>query len=226
MNVVIIGANRGIGLGFVKHYLQQGCQVWASHRQSLGGLADIDEPALRRFQWDVAAPHPEAVIVALGLPERIDLLINSGGIYGPKKNGQELDEVTARAMQEVFMVDAVGPLMTVKALKGRVIQAGGRIANISSKMGSCGDNTSGGTYAYRAAKAALVMISKSLAIDLAPDHIRVISLHPGWVRTDMTDHGGLIDIADSVAGMAQVIAAMEHYPAGALVGFDGQLIPY
>jgi len=226
MNVVIIGANRGIGLGFARHYLQQGCEVWASHRQSPGGLADIDEPALRCFQWDVAAPPPEVVIVELGLPEQIDLLINNGGIYGPGKDGQELDKVTARAMQEVFMADAVGPLMTVKALKGRVIQAGGRIANISSKMGSCGDNMSGGTYAYRAAKAALVMISKSLAIDLAPQGVGVICLHPGWVRTDMTGHSGLIEINESVAGMTRMIADIDSYPTGAFVAYDGQLIPY
>jgi NAD(P)-dependent dehydrogenase (short-subunit alcohol dehydrogenase family) len=120
----------------------------------------------------------------------------------------------------------VGPLRVVQALKDRVAAARGVIANLSSKMGSSSDNSSGGSYAYRAAKAALVIVSKSMAIDLATAGVRVITLHPGWVRTDMTDHGGLVDVPESVAGMASVIARIGDYEPGALVAFDGRVIPY
>ncbi len=226
MNIVIIGANRGIGLGFVHYYLAQGHALWASHRQSVAGLADIDLPQLQRFYWDSCEQHTESDLTALGLPEKIDLLINNGGIYGPDSSGQDIDQITSEAMQEVFMVDAVGPLMTSQALRSRVIRARGRIANLSSKMGSSGDNSSGGNYAYRAAKAALVIIGKSLAIDLSSQGVRVITLHPGWVRTDMTHQSGLIDIEESVRGMAQVIDQISNYPPGAFVAFDGQKIPY
>ena len=129
-------------------------------------------------------------------------------------------------MLEVFHVDCVGPLRVVQFLKERIIKARGVIANISSKMGSSADNSSGGAYAYRAAKAALVIVSKSMAMDLQPDGVRVISLHPGWVKTDMTHHSGLIDVETSVAGMASVIEHVNDCEPGSFVAFDGQRVPY
>jgi len=226
MNVVIIGANRGIGLGFVRHYLEQGHCVWAGYRQSPDGLEAIENDRLSRFLWDVNRAYSEEDIKARGLPDGIDLLINNAGIYGPGKDGQELAHIAADDMLSVFETDCVGPLMTVKALKDRIIRVAGRIANLSSKMGSSADNSSGGTYAYRAAKAALVIVSKSLAVDLADDGVQVITLHPGWVRTDMTHQTGLIDIDESVAGMTRVMAHIADYPLGAFVAYDGQVVPY
>ncbi|MDQ6978250.1 MAG: SDR family NAD(P)-dependent oxidoreductase, partial [Ghiorsea sp.] len=127
---------------------------------------------------------------------------------------------------EVFNVDCVGPLRVVQQLKDRVIEAGGTIANISSKMGSSDDNGSGGTYAYRAAKAGLIIISKSMAIDLKPLGVSVITLHPGWVTTDMTHQSGLIDVPTSVAGMTDVISRVDDYKLGQFVAFDGKVIPF
>jgi len=223
MNVVITGANRGIGLEFVRHYLAQGCEVWAGYRRDEGGLDELHDDALHLFRVDVAHGVDG---IAGQLPERIDLLINNAGIYGPKKGGQSLDDVTPEAMLEVFNVDCVGPLRVVQALKQRIIDAKGVIANVSSKMGSSGDNTSGGTYAYRAAKAALVIVSKSMAVDLAPHGVRVITLHPGWVKTDMTGRTGLIDAPTSVAGMTNVIAHADDYDPGSFIAFDGKVVPY
>ncbi|MDQ6956061.1 MAG: SDR family oxidoreductase, partial [Mariprofundaceae bacterium] len=142
------------------------------------------------------------------------------------KSGQSLDEITPDDMMDVFNVNCVGPLRVVKHLKDRVIAAQGVIANLSSKMGSSADNSSGGTYAYRAAKAALVIVSKSMAVDLQADGVRVITLHPGWVQTDMTHHSGLIDIEISVAGMTQVIENIGSYEIGQFVAFDGKIVPY
>ncbi len=221
MNVLITGANRGLGLGFVRHYLAAGASVWACYRQNPGGLADI--PAqLHTLRWDVGTDDGPVG----ALPDSIDLLINNAGIYGPAKGGQSLDKITAAAMQEVFNVDCIGPLRVVQLLKDRVIAGQGIIANVSSKMGSSADNGSGGTYAYRAAKAALVIVSKSMAVDLAASGVHVITLHPGWVQTDMTHQTGLIDVATSVHGMTQVIADARKHAAGAFIAFDGQSVPY
>ncbi|MDX8414485.1 MAG: SDR family oxidoreductase [Mariprofundales bacterium] len=225
MNVVVTGAGRGIGLGFVGHYLKQGDAVWATFRarsKDLDALSTQYPQQLHLLQWDVTQPYPSVD----ALPTNIDLLINNAGIYGPGKDGQSLDNINAATMQELFAVDCVAPLLVTQQLRAQVERAGGVIANISSKMGSIADNGSGGTYAYRAAKVALVMVSKSLAVDLAPSGVHVISLHPGWVRTDMTSHTGLIDIATSVAGMADVLAHAREIPAGGFVAYDGQMIPY
>ncbi|HXH65183.1 MAG TPA: SDR family oxidoreductase [Mariprofundaceae bacterium] len=221
MNVVITGANRGIGLGFAQHYLARGDEVWAGYRSDPGGLAGIDDPRLHPVPIDVTGDLDAALP---RLPARIDLLINNAGIYGP--DTQSLETVAPETMRRVFEVDCIGPLRVVQALKERVIAARGVIANLSSKMGSSADNTSGGCYAYRAAKAALVIVSRSMAIDLASSGVRVITLHPGWVRTDMGGPGGLIGVSDSVNGMAKVLAHVDDYGVGAFVAFDGRPIPY
>jgi len=223
MNVFITGANRGLGLGFTNHYLARGDEVWACYRDDRGGLDALDNARLHRVAWDTREEAPRTGGM---LPERIDLLINNAGIYGPKDNGQALENVTPKVMQEVFDIDCVGPLRVVQYLLPRLVKARGIVANLSSKMGSSGDNSSGACYAYRAAKAALVIVSKSMAIDLAPRGVRVITLHPGWVRTDMTGHSGLIDVEDSVRGMAGVIERIDKYPPGAFIAFDGKEVPF
>ncbi len=226
MNVLVTGANRGIGLGFVKHYLNGGHDVWACFRQDPGGLKELDTRRLRQLRWDVTEDKDEEFLVAAGIPEQLDLLINNAGIYGPDGDGQTLENITAQTMREVFDVDCVGALQVTQVLWKRMCVHGGVIANVSSKMGSSADNSSGGCYAYRAAKAALVICSKSMAIDLAPHGIDVVTLHPGWVRTDMTDHNGLITVAESVTGMARVIERIADFSPGAFVAFDGKIVPY
>ncbi|MDQ6988964.1 MAG: SDR family oxidoreductase [Mariprofundaceae bacterium] len=222
MNIVITGANRGLGLGFVRHYLEQGHDVWACYRSSLVGLNEIQHKQLHTVQLDVSQ---DFIAADLDLPERIDVLINNAGIYGPYGE-QDLASMTSAAMLDVFNVDCIGPLRVVQQLQSRLIKAGGTIANISSKMGSSGDNGSGGTYAYRAAKAGLIIISKSMAIDLKPLGVAVITLHPGWVSTDMARQSGLIDVQTSVAGMVQVMGHIHDYDVGAFVAFDGQVIAF
>ncbi len=225
MNVVITGANRGLGLGFVRHYLAQGDTVWAGFRLDAGALLELQQTypeRLHPLQWDVCRPLASKD----ALPERIDLLINNAGIYGAGKEGQSFDHITREQMLQVFEVDCVSPLMVVQQLASRLIAAEGTIANIGSKMGSIADNSSGGTYAYRAAKSALSMVSKSIAVDLAEDGVHVLTLHPGWVRTDMTQETGLIDVEASVAGMTSVLTRARMYATGSFVAFDGQPIPY
>lgn len=225
MNVVITGANRGIGLGFVQHYLNQGARVWACCRQPSDELAALQEQGLQIVSWDVANDRPEAG--AETLPNEINLLINNAGIYGPTGVGsQSLENVTMADMREVFDIDCLGPLRVVRFLLPRLIAGQAVIANISSKMGSVADNTSGGSYAYRAAKGALVGVSRSMAVDLIHSDVRVLTLHPGWVRTDMTGNNGLIDVSTSVAGMVDVISRADEYTPGEFVAYDGKVIPY
>ena len=225
MNVFITGANRGLGLAFVSYYLDHGHSVYACHRGNTGGLSGMqDHPDLHVFEWDVTTEPDSTLLEAL--PDSIDLLINNAGIYGPMKNGQTLEAVTAETMHHVYDVNCVAPLRVVQTLLDRLTRPGATIANVSSKMGSSTDNSSGGTYAYRAAKAALAIVSKSMAMDLEGQGIRVITLHPGWVRTDMGGESGLIDTTESVSGMASVIDDIDKYKPGAFVAFDGAIVPY
>lgn len=227
MNVVVTGAGRGIGLGFVQHYLAKGANVWACYRSDKSRLESLDASNLRVVQWDVADEKDDEFVFQSGFPDSVDLLVNNAGVYGPKKEvGQSLENICLNSMLNVLDVNCLGPLRVVKRLKSRVISATGKIANISSKMGSSEENTSGGCYAYRASKSCLLNVSKSMAIDLAPYSVRVIALHPGWVKTEMTEFDGLIDIETSVSGMANIIENIDGYSPGAFVAFDGRLIPY
>ena len=225
MNVIITGANRGIGLGFVRHYLFQGAQVWACCRRPSDELAALREPGLQIVSWDVAKDSPDDG--AESLPGQINLLINNAGIYGPTGVGaQSLEKISMEDMREVFEIDCLGPLRVVRFLLPALIAGKAVIANISSKMGSVADNTSGGCYAYRAAKGALVGVSRSMAVDLIHAGVRVLTLHPGWVRTDMTGNNGLIDVEESVAGMVGVISRADDYTPGEFIAYDGKVIPY
>ena len=225
MNVLITGANRGIGLAFTKHYLQQGHKVWACHRADAGDLTAIESLQLTCLNWDIA-DYPSSQTLQQ-LPDRIGLLINNAGIYGMgKMEGQSLDTITPESMLHVFDIDCVGALRVVQSVKDRIILGKGVIANISSKMGSSDDNTSGGCYAYRAAKAALCIVSKSMAVDLEPKGVRVITLHPGWVKTDMTGNTGEIDTQTSVDGMCRVIDNIDQYDLGGFVAWDGEVVPF
>lgn len=223
-NVLITGANRGIGLGFVRHYLARGDQVWAGYRDNAHSLNSLNSANCHPIQWDVSEPLAKAEQAKL--PEEIHLLINNAGIYGSNKGGQQLANIRQDELLEVFKIDAITPINVVQTLLARLQKGQATIANMSSKMGSVEDNTSGGAYAYRAAKSALCNISKSMAIDLQNDNINVITLHPGWVQTDMTGQTGLIDVETSVAGLAAVIDNIQQYPPGAFIAYDGATIPY
>lgn len=225
MNVVITGANRGLGLGFTKFYLDQGCNVWATCRHSSEELSELSERGLNILHWDMCNSRPNEV--EKQLPDSINILINNAGIYGPAGLGsQSLESVSMEVMQEVFDIDCLGPIRVVRYLLPALKNGSAVIANIGSKMGSVTDNTSGGCYAYRAAKGALVGVSRSMAVDLMHSGIRVITLHPGWVRTEMTGFNGLIDVTESVTGMVDVIKRVDDYRPGEFVAYDGTVIPF
>ncbi|MCF6217891.1 MAG: SDR family oxidoreductase [Gammaproteobacteria bacterium] len=223
MNVLITGANRGIGLAFANYYLAQGAEVWACYRGDHSSLTALKTDKLHLLKWDVTEPSPQQG----SLPQALDILINNAGIYGPKKQaGQSLENITSQVMMDLFQVNCIGALQVTRTLQSALMAAKGTVANISSKMGSSDDNGSGSGYAYRASKAALIITSKSLAIDLLDKGIRVITLHPGWVKTDMTNHNGEITVQISVEGMGKVIQHIDQYPIGAFVAYDGEQVPY
>jgi len=101
-----------------------------------------------------------------------------------------------------------------------------KVATLSSKMGSLDDNTSGGSYLYRSSKAAVNMVMKSASIDLAPLGISVVTLHPGWVQTDMGGPNGLIDATKSVDGLRVVIENLSLANTGQFIAYDGKAIAW
>ena len=164
---------------------------------------------------------------AAGLKGRpMDLLLNNAGLYGLEER-QSLGRVDVAEWQRVMMVDVFAPLKLVENLiDNLVLSERPVVGNLSSKMGSMADNTSGGIYLYRSAKAALNAVSKSLAVDLRARGILVVALHPGWVKTDMGGPNALIPVDVSVTGLRRVIAGLTPADSGRFLAFDGRNVPW
>jgi NAD(P)-dependent dehydrogenase (short-subunit alcohol dehydrogenase family) len=223
--VLVTGANRGIGLEFVRQYAAEGWRVHAACRDPASASA------LKAIKGDVRVHRlnviDEGQIDALAKAlagEPIDILINNAGIIGPDDSFGQTD---ADGWMETLRVNAIAPVRIAERLVGN-LERGQRklIVNITSRMGSIADNSSGESYAYRTSKAALNMAAKSMSIDLKGRGIAVVVFHPGWVKTDMGGKNATVPAADSVAGMMAKIAALTAADSGGFFGHTGQPIPW
>lgn len=223
--VLITGANRGIGLEFAKQYAADGWNVLACCREpesakALQALAS-ESNNIRIFALDVANFHQIDSLALQLKNEAIDVLINNAGVYPHSTFG----ETDYDAWAEAFKINSMASLKMAEAFVQHVSRSQlKKITTLSSKMGSIDDNTSGESYIYRASKSAVNMVMKSLSIDLKPYGISVATLHPGWVQTDMGGANGLINTQTSVTGLRRVIADLSLENSGQFIAFDGKSI--
>lgn len=217
---LVTGANRGIGYEYCKQLQERGDRVIAVCR--------TPSPELQALGVQIEAGvdiTDDASVVALaqGLQgTEIDGLINNAGILGRVT----LEHLDFDSIRHQFEVNALGPLRLTQALLPH-IPAGGKVALMTSRMGSIGDNTSGGSYGYRMSKVALSMAGKSLAHDLKPRGIAVAILHPGLVQTRMTDFtSGGITPAQSVSGLLARIDALTLDTSGTFWHANGEILPW
>lgn len=224
--VFITGANRGLGLEYTRQYAADGWRVLATCRrpERADGLSAVDGN-VEIHALDIA-DHGQVQALARTLRrEAVDLLLNNAGIYGPRPS--RLGGIDYGAWQEVFRINVMSTLKVCESFRDHV--AAGemkKIAAMSSRMGSMGDNQSGASYVYRSSKAALNAAMKSLSVDLKSRRISVVILHPGWVRTDMGGPGGLIDAPESVSGLRRVIETQSLETTGRFFNYDGAEIPW
>jgi NAD(P)-dependent dehydrogenase (short-subunit alcohol dehydrogenase family) len=223
--VLVTGANRGLGLEFVRQYATDGWRVHACCRapQKAGELKEVAGD-VTVHPLDVADTASVAALARALHGESIDVLVNNAGVYGRR---QSLGRIDYDEWLDVLRTDTLAPVALTEALLPNLERGEGkRVALITSQMGSIADNTSGGVYAYRSAKAALNAAGRSLAVDLKPGGIIVLLLHPGWVRTDMGGSGGKIDAAESVAALRDGIADAKPAHSGRFFRYDGREIPW
>lgn len=228
-SVLITGANRGIGLKFVEHYCKANWQVYATYREEHQDLLALttSHENLTLLRLDAANPQSIAKLRHSMTGISLNLLINNAGVYGPGSIGFGDLENNIEQWQEVLQINTIAPHLICEALiKNLQFGAPSKIAFISSKMGSMGDNTSGGSYIYRSSKAALNAVVKSLSNDLAAMDVSVVALHPGWVRTRMGGDNGLIDTDTSVGGMVKVIENLNLENSGRFIAYDGVEVPW
>ncbi|MCW8328333.1 SDR family oxidoreductase [Photobacterium sp. SDRW27] len=228
-NVLITGANRGIGLALVNAYLTDDWQVYACCRETeqaeaLKQLQTTTE-SLTLLELDVT-DHQAISELSQALAETpFDLLINNAGYYGPK--GYGFGNTDVEEWRKVFEINTIAPLKLAEAFYPQ-LKAGrpGVIACMSSKVGSMTENTSGGGYIYRSSKAALNSVVKSLSNDLLPQGIISVALHPGWVQTEMGGPNAIISTPESAQGLKAVIDALTTEQSGGFYNYDGSLIPW
>ncbi len=229
-SILITGANRGLGLEMTKQYLQDGCQVIACCRSpsKASELIDLENKAkgqLRILELDVNDANAISSLPSRLQNQSIDILINNAGIL--KTLSKNLDDISSEAWLESFRVNTIAPALIAKSLSG-LIAAGQQkiIVNLSSHLGSISLASDPTYLLYGSSKAALNYVTKSLAVELKSSGIMVISIHPGWVKTDMGGDNAQLMPAESVAGIRKVLKNLTLKQSGAFYDYSGKIIPY
>ena len=210
MHVLITGANRGIGAGLAAAYKASGATVTATAR---------DAPGMTRL--DVTDARSLGAVSAQLGTGALDLLVCNAGVYLDKD--ESLADGFAPALwAESFAVNVTGVFLSVQAFLPHLARATApRIAIIASQMGSR-TRAPGGSYIYRASKAAAINLGRNLATDLKPRGIAVGVYHPGWVHTDMGGASAEITTAKAVAGLVARFAALDLARTGCFDTWDGR----
>jgi NAD(P)-dependent dehydrogenase (short-subunit alcohol dehydrogenase family) len=217
--VLITGANRGIGLELARHYRGNGWQVIGVCRQT---SPELDAVANRVIEGiDVTQEKSIAALVSAVEGEPVDLLINNAGLL----QDDQLGAIDIDSLRSQMDINAYAPLRVTEALLAN-LNTGSKIAFITSRMGSIADNDSGGRYGYRASKAALNAFGKSLAMDLKSKGIAVALLHPGYVKTRMVNFGGMITPEEAATGLATRIDGLNLENTGSFWHSNGEALSW
>lgn len=231
--VLITGANRGLGLGLARAFHEAGWRIIAVGRSD---SAELDLLAGDRLEFHPCNLTGDSDLAALKsvLGDRIiDVLINNAGKMITSsfvKDGgsvQGFGHFKRDQWRELFDINLFTPMYLSELLADNIAQAkNGRIVTISSMLGSMEMNDMGGIYAYRASKAGVNAIMKSMSVDLKERGITAIAMHPGWVQTDMGGSGADIDVETSVSGMKRVIDDLSLADSGKFISYNGQEMPW
>jgi NAD(P)-dependent dehydrogenase (short-subunit alcohol dehydrogenase family) len=216
MQVLIIGASRGIGLELVRQYRAAGATVTATARDE-DSLARLRELGATALTLDVASAAGAAALAWPIDGAAFDVVVHSAGIYGPRTAG--LDTPTEADFDHVMRTNVLGAMRVLPQLVDALAPEA-RVAVISSRMGSIGERSANSGWLYRASKAAVNSVLKDVSIALGNKAI-CVSLHPGWVRTDMGGSGADIDVVDSVGGIRRTLAGLTPADTGSFFNFDG-----
>tara|TARA_B100000795_G_C22705040_1_gene401219 strand:+ start:72 stop:758 length:687 start_codon:yes stop_codon:yes gene_type:complete len=225
--VLVTGANRGLGYEFVKQYSEKGFDIFACCRnidqaKNLKKLAEVSNN-IEIYELDVGNIKKIKNLAQQLQNKKIDVLINNAGIY----RSSTIGNTNYDDWLESFKINTIAPYQIIENFLGQIIKSDlKKIVSITSKMGSIDDNTSGGSYIYRSSKTAMNSMMRSLTHDLKNKGIATLTLHPGWVRTDMGGPGGWINTSESVGGMIKQIDKLTIDHSGKYLDYAGKSIKW
>ena len=221
MNVLIIGASRGLGLEFVRQYRAAGDSVTGTARSD-EGLAALKALGANAIALDVANMESASRLGWQIEGAAFDVVVVNAGVYGPSTSG--LQPPTQADFDAVMHTNVLGPMRMIPQVADS-LAIGAKLAVLSSRMGSIGTRGSSSGWLYRASKAAVNSVMKDASLALN-GRAACVSFHPGWVKTDMGGSGADITPTESVSGMRRVIASLKPSDTGRFMNYDGSEIPW
>ncbi|MCT8138050.1 SDR family oxidoreductase [Anaerobacillus sp. CMMVII] len=231
MNILVTGANRGLGYTLVKLGLEKGHTLYAGVRsldqKPLKELKDVYEDRLHLIQLEVTNEDSVAT-AAKALAEHgttLDVLINNAAVL--EERDQSIEDLDIHACMKSFDINTLGPIRVVKCFLP-LVKLGQKqaIVNISSNAGSL-TNAYSGDYSYGLSKAALNMFSEKLRHNLKEDNIRVFSIHPGWMKTDMGGTNAQLEPLESAVGIYDIVEQKLEIPNEAVyIDYQGQRMDF
>lgn len=222
MTIFITGANRGIGAELLRQYAARGEKVIATTRREipveLKELADWHQlDVTSQLSFDALKTRLDGCCISL--------LICNAGVY-LDRNENLADGFAPDLWADTFAANVTGPFLTVQNLLPNLqVNAGAKVAVIASKMGS-NVRATGGSYSYRASKAAAINLTTNLSLDLKHLGISVGAYHPGWVRTDMGTNAADIDVKTATNGLLKRLDALSIDTTGCFESYNGESLPY
>jgi NAD(P)-dependent dehydrogenase (short-subunit alcohol dehydrogenase family) len=237
--VVVTGANRGLGLELTRQLLAAGDEVVATARDpkqadELNKLVSTSNGRGTVVRLDVGDPD-EVGAAALHIGERfdaVDLLVNNAGVWlapgqHERLSAGPLAELRSEPVLEVLRINAVGPILVTQGLAPLLAAAGrATVVNLSSGLGSLAGANSRGNVAYGMSKAALNMLTRHLAAELAAQGTTVVSVSPGWVATDMGGPAAPLEPPESVRGILNVLDGLTPAQSGSFLDHTGATVPW